>query len=180
MAIFDLIFLICIGLGIFKGYKKGLLIEVLSLGAFVLSIFIGFKLLGLSSQYLQKFLGLETLKFLSPYLSFLVVFFPSLFLLKKASIMMRSAIRLTFLGSFDRILGAVLGGFTAMFLSSLLLWIVLKLGITIPETWLKETKLFAYAKSFALDIISKIMAIMPAGGNWMDKIELLKNSVVSH
>jgi membrane protein required for colicin V production len=177
MAIIDVIILIPILLGILKGYKKGLMIEVFTLAALGVSILLGFKLLGITSGFLNSFLGDKGLHFLSPYLSFLSIFIPSFFLLKKAGWLMKKAIRLTFLGTFDGALGALLGAFTVLFSLSIVFWLLDHMGITIPKTWLNNPILYDFTKNFGPNLISKILNIIPFGDNWIEKIENLKSKL---
>lgn len=176
MATIDLVLLVPILIGAFQGYRKGLLIEILGVLAFIAAVVIGFKFLSLGSSFLESVLGKDTLHFISPYLSFFIIFIPAIFLFRKVSAMLRKAVRLTFLGVLDGILGAVLGGVTAMFGISLLIWIAGKIGITFPETSIAQSQFYPYVSSFAPDIISKISDLLP-GGNWLEYLKGLKEKI---
>jgi membrane protein required for colicin V production len=177
MAIIDVIILIPLLLGIFKGYKKGLMIEVFTLAALALSILLGFKLLGITSSFFIRFLGEKGLHFLSPYLSFLSIFVPCFFLLKKAGWLMKKAIRLTFLGTFDGALGALLGAFTMLFSLSIVFWLLAHMGINIPKPWLYNAALYDFTQNFGPNLISKTLDYIPIGDNWIEKIENLKSKL---
>ncbi|HLO46188.1 MAG TPA: CvpA family protein [Leadbetterella sp.] len=177
MAIIDLILIVPVLLGAFNGYKKGLLVEVFGIAAFVLAIVIGFKFLSFGADFLEKIIGKENLVSVSPYISFFVVFLPTIFLLRKAGWMMRKAVRLTFLGTLDGLFGAFLGGFTALFGMSVFLWIFSKTGIDLPQKWMVDNQYFDFAKSFAPDMISKISNLIP-GGNWIDYLKNIKTKIL--
>jgi membrane protein required for colicin V production len=177
MAIIDVIILIPMLLGIIKGYKKGLMIEVFTLAALGVSILLGFKLLGVTSGFLSSFLGEKGLHFLSPYLSFLSIFIPCFFLLKKAGWLMKKAIRITFLGTFDGALGALLGAFTTLFSLSIVLWLLEHMGVSLPQNWLKNSTFYEFTKNFGPGLISKALNFIPFGDNWIEKIENLKSKL---
>lgn len=173
MAIIDLILLVPVIFGAYNGYKKGLLVEIFGIAAFVVAIVIGFKFLSFGADFLENIFGKETLVSISPYLSFFVVFLPTIFLLRKAGWLMRKAVRLTFLGTLDGLLGAFLGGFTALFGVSVFLWLLSKAGIDPPQKWMVHNQYFEFVKSFAPNMISKISDLIP-GGNWVDYLSNLK------
>ncbi len=173
MSVFDLLLLIPIAIGAFNGYRKGLLIEIFGIAAFVAAIIIGFKFLYLGAGIVEDIVGTDRLKWLSPYLSFFVVFLPSLFLIRQIGLLMKKAIRITFLGVLDGLFGAALGAITAAFGISIFIWIIEKIGIRIPESTLAESKLYDFVKGFAPRIISLVSDWLP-GGNWIEYLEELK------
>lgn len=173
MSTLDILMLIPIGLGAFNGYKKGLLIEIFGIIAFVLAIIIGFKFLYLGAGFVEDVLGTDKLKWLSPYLSFFVVFLPSLFLIRQVGLLMKKAIRLTFLGILDGVFGAILGALTATFGLSIFLWIIVKIGIDLPT---EDSKLFEFVSEFAPKVVAIVSDILP-GGNWLEYLEDLKDKI---
>lgn len=173
MAVFDLILLVPLALGAFNGYRKGLLMEVFGIVAFVMAIILGFKFLYLGADVLEGFVGIEKIRWFSPYLSFFVVFLPSLFLIRQVGLLVKKAVRITFLGVLDGLFGALLGAITAAFGLSIFIWIVEKVGIRFPEEALAESQLYDFFKGFAPRIISMISDLLP-GGNWIEYLEHLK------
>ncbi len=171
MSTFDILLLIPIGIGAFNGYKKGLLIEIFGIIAFIAAIIIGFKFLYLGADLVEDIVGTDKLQWLSPYMSFFIVFLPALFLIRQVGLLMKKAIRLTFLGILDGLFGAVLGALTAAFGLSVFLWIVGKLGISLP---VEDSKLYEFVRDFAPKIIAIISDFLP-GGNWLEYLEGLKD-----
>ena len=174
MATIDVILLVVIGIGAFYGYKKGLLVEVFGIAAFVAAIVIGFKFLSFGTYFLEQFLGKDRLVSISPYLSFFIIFIPTIFLIRKVGWLMRKAVRLTFLGTLDGILGALLGGITTLFGVSIFLWLLSKTGISIPASAMKDAHYYEFTQNFAPNIISKVLDYIP-GGNWVEYLSELKN-----
>lgn len=173
MTSFDLLLLVPIGIGAFNGYKKGVLIEVFGILAFVLAILIGFKFLYFGSEVIEGTVGTERIQWLSPYLSFFVVFLPALFIIRQLGLMMKKAVRLTFLGVLDGLLGALLGAVTVTFGMSLLLWIIARLHIPLPK---EESEFLTYIQGFAPQVISMVSDWLP-GGNWVTYLEELRDKI---
>ncbi len=176
MSAFDILLLLPIAVGAWNGYRKGVLIEIFGIIAFIFSIIIGFKFLYLGSEVVEGTLGEDRMKWLSPYLSFFIVFLPSLFLIRKIGLLMKKAIRLTFLGILDGFLGALLGAVTVTFGMSVLLWIIDKLHIPIAEA--QENKILDFIKGFAPKVISVISDYLP-GGNWIEYLDELKHRLTN-
>lgn len=174
MATIDLLLLVPILIGAFNGYKKGLLIEIIGIAAFVVAIVLGFKFLSIGASFVESFIGKDTIKSISPYLSFLIIFFPTVFLIRKVGWLMRKTLRMTFLGTLDGVLGALLGGITALFGLSVLIWLVSKTGFSFPDTWMKNNQFYIFAEGFAPKIISKVLDWIPYGGNWVEYLDVLK------
>ncbi len=175
MATIDLLILIPILISAFNGYRKGLLIEVFGIGAFILAIIVSFKFLHTGASFLEGFIETETIKSISPYLSFILVFMGTVFLIKKFGWLMRKAIRLTFLGTLDGILGASLGAFTGLFGVSVLLWLIAKTSFSLPQDWLVDNKFYDFSVAFAPAVISKVLDWIPLGGNWVEYLDILKD-----
>lgn len=172
----DILLLIPLGIAAFNGYKKGLLIEIFGIIAFVAAIVLGFKFLNFGAEWVEALIGKETLTGLSPYLSFFIVFLPSLFLIRQIGLLTKRALRLTFLGVLDGLFGAVLGMITAAFGLSILLMIAEKIGINFSETNIAESKLYGFVRGFAPHIIDTISNLLP-GGNWLDYLKGIKEKI---
>ena len=176
MNTLDILLLIPIGIGAFAGYKKGLLIEIFGIVSFIAAIVLGFKFLSFGASLVEDFIGKETLSWISPYLSFFIVFLPSLFIFRKVGFLMKKAIRLTFLGILDGIFGATLGAITAAFGVSILLWIAEKVGIKVPDDLLIDSKIYEFVKDFAPKVIRLISNLLP-GGNWLEYLESIRDKI---
>lgn len=176
MTAFDIIILIPIGIAVFKGYKKGLMMEVFGIAAFIGAIILGFKLLNFGAGLVEGIIGRDSLKWASPYLSFFIVFLPALFIIQKVGWMVKKGINLTFLGMLDGALGALLGAITSTFGVSLFLLIITKIGINLPTHFVEESKLYAFVADFAPTIISKISDWLP-GGDWLDYLGVVRDKI---
>lgn len=179
MATIDLILLVPILISAFNGYRKGILVELFGVGAFIIAIVVGFKFLNTGAIFFENYIETETIKSMSPYLSFLVIFFSTVFLIKKFGWMARKALRITFLGTFDSLLGAALGAFVGLFGVSIMLWLVTKTGVSFPEKWMLDNQFYDFSVSFAPKVISKILDWVPFGGNWIEYLNMFKEKFSS-
>ncbi len=178
MASIDILLLIPIVMGAFTGYKRGLLVEVIGLLAFVLAIIFGFRFLGIGMDLIGELTGINASGTLMPYLSFLLIFFPTIFFVNKLGWAFRKALRLTFLGVMDGIAGAALGALLWFFGLSVLIWIGSAVGIGIPEKYILESEIYPFLENFAPDLISKLRGILPSAGEIFDKFKEMKDAAI--
>ncbi len=178
MAKIDLILLIPIAIGAFNGYRKGLIIEIVGLLAFFLAIVLGFKFLGVGMDFISGFIGDQYSGRMLPYLSFLLIFFPTIFFVNKIGWLLRKSLRVTIFGTLDGLAGAAVGSLLWFFGLSLLLWIFSKVGLEIPQSYASESEVLPVLKDFAPKLISKISDLIPAGGNLIDRLKGLQESGV--
>ncbi|WP_337044750.1 CvpA family protein [Emticicia sp. 17c] len=165
MNVLDLIFIIPLLYGAYRGYIKGLFIEIIGVVAFVIAIVVGFKFLGYGMNLLAPAIGENLANRFLPYLSFSIIFFPTIFLINKLGWMMRRALRFTILGTIDGFAGALVGVFTWLFGISTFLWLMSAIDIVLPKHLTKESITYPVVTKVAPTVISKVSDWIPAGGN---------------
>ena len=151
----DILILLPILWGAYTGYQRGILIEIISVIAFIVSVIIGFRLWGSAVGWLSPYLSQRLTTQLLPYIGFSAIFFPIIFLINKLGWVMRKSIRYTIFGRFDSMAGALVGGFTWAFGLSVFLWLSTSLGIKIPEKETDGTILLPKIKPLAPFVIEK-------------------------
>lgn len=124
MNFLDIIILIPVAIFVFKGLKNGLIIEVASLAALFLGIYAGIYLSDLVSGFLIKHLGLN--ENYTSAVAFVLIFIAVLILVRFIAKAIEKAIDLTALGFLNKLLGAVFAVLKAMFLLSLLFYVINK------------------------------------------------------
>jgi membrane protein required for colicin V production len=169
----DLLLLVPIVMGAFNGYKRGLLVEVIGIIAFLLAIVFGFRFLGIGMDMLSEFVGIDLGGRMLPYLSFLLIFFPIVFAINKIGWLFRKALRLTFLGVLDGLSGAVLGAVLWAFGLSVLIWLASAVGIGVPERFTLDSEVYPFLKSCAPDLVDKVSGFLPSMGEVFDKLNAL-------
>jgi membrane protein required for colicin V production len=99
--------LVLIGFGAYQGYKKGLILEIIGLLAFLLAIIGGFKLLHWGVQILNQYM--ESYSQFVPFIAFILIFIGILILVNILGKLLKKVIDMTIIGSFDNLGGALLG-----------------------------------------------------------------------
>lgn len=107
MQVIDIIILMLLGFGTYHGYKKGLLLEVIGLLAFILAIIGGFKLLHWGVQVLNNYM--DSYSQLVPFIAFILIFIGILILVNLLGKLLKKVIDMTIIGSLDNLGGALLG-----------------------------------------------------------------------
>lgn len=157
MSTFDYFLLIPILFGAFMGFRKGLLMELVSLLALVLAILGGLKFLNVALPVVRDFVGDVGVL---PYLTFIVVFIAIILIVYLTGFILKKAIDFTPFGFFDNFLGAILGALKWCFAISLLLYVSDIAGISITEETASESIVYPVVLKttpYALDILSYVL-----------------------
>jgi len=165
MNVLDLIFILPLLYGAYSGYQKGLFIEIIGFVAFIVAVVIGFKFLSFGMNMIAPVIGESLANRFLPYLSFTVIFFPTIFLINKMGWMLRRALRFTILGTIDGFAGALVGVFTWLFGISTFLCLLSSIDINIPKKLTDESFSYPVMKKVAPTVISKVSEWIPTGGN---------------
>lgn len=156
MKTLDIILLLPLAYGAWIGYSRGILIEVISVVAFIISVVAGFKLLGLAVEWLSPYLAQGITQKLLPYFGFSIIFFPIIFLIVRLGWLLRRTIKYTLLGSFDSLAGAIAGVFTWAFGISVFLWLLDAVAIRLPKGSTEHTYVYPVVRPLAPTIIGKL------------------------
>lgn len=155
--------LIPLAWGAFNGYRKGLLVEIVAVVAFVVAMIVGFKFLAFGIDLLSPYISRELARKILPWLGFSVIFFPTIFLINQMGFALRRSLRYTILGTFDSLAGAVVGLFTWVFGISVLLWLFSYMGVQMPPRQTKGALLYAYIRPVAPLVMDKAAVWVPKG-----------------
>lgn len=119
MTALDLLLLLPLGVGTVQGYRRGLVLEAVSLLAFVLGVVGGLSLLSVAVPVVRHYVG-EAFGLL-PLVSFLLVMVLIMWGVHLLGGLVKTAVHLTPLGVLDHLLGAAAGGLKWLLGLSLLL-----------------------------------------------------------
>ncbi|GEO03020.1 hypothetical protein AAE02nite_06840 [Adhaeribacter aerolatus] len=158
MSTFDIFLLIPLAFGVFQGFRKGLLQELLAVIALVLGFILGLKLLTTVIPIVQQYIG--NAYGLLPFVSFLLVFVGVILGVRLLGTVLKTALDFTPFGVFDNILGGVLGGLKFCLALSLLLNVSRLAGISVSDKMASESVIYPVvlkATPYALDIMSFLM-----------------------
>jgi membrane protein required for colicin V production len=158
LKIIDIILILILLFGAYRGYQKGLLLEILTFLAFIIAIISAFHLLHSGVQWLSDYFS-ETK--LLPYISFILIFllvFTGIFFLSRV---LKKIIDYTLLGSFDKYAGALLGTCQIAFAVSMVLWLSHNAHMDLPRSYTNGTFLYPNLVAFAPKIVSWVSYVIP-------------------
>lgn len=153
------------------GYRKGLLMEIVSLIAIVLAITISFKLLHWAMELIKEKIGyFDTLL---PFIAFIVLFLGILigvYLLGKG---LKKMLDLTPFGLLDSLIGAILGLLKWALALSVILWLCTSAEVEIPVEFTENSMLYPHLISFAPTVITWVSALLPMAKDLVESIKEL-------
>lgn len=158
LSTFDIFLALPILWGAFQGFRKGLLLELVSLVALVLAILGGLKLLDTALPVMEGFIG--DAHGLLPYVTFLVVFVGIILLIHLGGLLLKKVIDFTPFGLFDNVLGSILGALKWCVALSLLLYVSDMAGISISKNTAEASMVYPVVLKttpYALDILSYVL-----------------------
>jgi membrane protein required for colicin V production len=173
----DIIIIIILALGAYSGYKKGLILELIAIVAFVLAIIGGFKLLHVGMEYISRVY--EGFGSFLPFIAFLVLFVLILILVNMVGKILKKIIDWTPFGLVDNAAGAVIGIAKWALMLSILLWVMESLSIEIPGNLADNSKVLPWITGFAGQVGSFISTIFPSFENFINTLEELFESFTS-
>lgn len=159
MSKIDIFLLVVILIGAVQGYRDGFLMGLISLLGIVLGVFLGFKLMGVGMDFLEKEFNADNTTL--PYISFFLIFIIVVALVGLLGKAIRSSIDKTFLGRVDQSMGVVLGAFKAMFMASVVLWITDSLKYSPKAEWTEGSWLYPFTAKLAPDLAGWMAQFLP-------------------
>lgn len=177
MSTADIILLLILALGAYSGYKKGLILELIAIVAFVLAIIGGFKLLHIGMEYVSKVY--EGFGNFLPFVAFLVLFVLIIIVVNMVGKILKKIIDWTPFGVLDNLAGALIGVAKWALMLSILLWVMTSLSIDMPDSLTKNSKVLPVVTGFASQVGSFISTIFPSFENFIKTLEELFKSFTS-
>ena len=160
MSTVDIVLIVFVLVGAYSGYRKGFLMELITLFGLILGILGGFKLMGHAMLLLDERFNIN--EKVLPYLSFAVVFVVIIIIVSLIGKMIQSSLDKTFLGSADKFAGAALGILKMTFMVSVVIWILDALQITFLDTMGEGSLLYGMIASVAPNVTAWIAELIPA------------------
>jgi membrane protein required for colicin V production len=169
----DLLLLLPLAVGTVKGYRRGFVLEAVSLLAFVLGVVGGLSLLSSAIPVVRSYLG--EIFGLLPLVSFLLVLVGIMWGVHLLGGLVKQAVHLTPLGVLDNLLGAAAGALKWLLGLSLLLYGTVLAGVhllapsitagSVVLPWVQKAtplalQLTGYALPFAHNLLAKLKAAM--------------------
>ncbi|QJD81282.1 CvpA family protein [Spirosoma rhododendri] len=155
--------LIPLAWGVFNGYRKGLLVEVVAVIAFIVAMIVGFKFLAFGIELLSPYISREMARRLLPWLGFSVIFFPTVYMVNQMGFALRRSIKFSVLGTFDSVAGAAVGFFTWLFGISVILWLLSYMNVKLPPRHVDGALLYPYVRPIAPLVMERAAVWVPKG-----------------
>ena len=149
--------------GVFNGYRKGLLVEVMAVIAFIVAMIVGFKFLAFGIELLSPYISRELARRLLPWLGFSVIFFPTVYMVNQMGFALRRSIKFSVLGTFDSVAGATVGLFTWLFGISVILWLLSYMNVKLPARQSDGALLYPYVRPIAPLVMDRAAVWVPKG-----------------
>ena len=159
MNTLDIILLVILGFGAISGFRKGFIMEIVSILALIVAVIGAFKLLREGMEFLQE--NFELSGKLLPYLTFIIIFIAIVIIVNLIGKAVKKMLDMTLLGSFDNLAGAIIGIFKWAFGISVLLWIFNYFQINPLIEYSEDTVIYPLVASFAPTVIDYISALIP-------------------
>ncbi|MEX0772264.1 MAG: CvpA family protein [Balneolales bacterium] len=168
MNLIDLIILAPLLLFAFRGYRNGLVRELLSAVGLVLAIFFAFQYMAELSTYLKVQLDTETA--FVPYFSFGIIFLIVLLAVQIVIYLIEGILKIAFLSIPNRLLGSIFSTFKAGLVISIIL--LLFSGFNLPEEEVISDSLFyPYIIQLAPETYNTVANIYPGASNFVDAVQ---------
>jgi membrane protein required for colicin V production len=135
--IIDILVLICLVMAVIKGLRRGLIIAVFSVLAFIAGIAAAMKLSVVVATYLKDSVNVSA-KWL-PFLSFALVFIGVVLLVRWAAKLMEASVEMAMMGWVNRIGGVIFYLLLYMFALSVLLFYVQQVKLINDDTLAKSS-----------------------------------------
>jgi membrane protein required for colicin V production len=169
MSAIDLIILIPIAFGAYKGFKEGLLMELVTLIAFILATVLSFKLWKKAVDFLSPYITKN--ESILPVLGFLLVFVVVLIVVFLIGKSLKAILNMTLLGTFDNAAGAVVGALKWAFGFSTVLWLMESAGIGLPYDWVNESVIYPYFVAYGPKLIEWFSMLVPYAKDLIEQIK---------
>lgn len=151
--------LLIIGFAGYRGYRRGFLVSLLSIVAFLVAIILAFMFMDWGVKILDE--KLDGFTGFLPYLAFVLIFLSVALGISLLGRALKKAIDLTLLGSFDNIVGSLLGVTIWVFGLSIFIWLTGSMGIEIPNSWTGDSILYHKIETVAPVIIDGFSEYIP-------------------
>lgn len=164
----DIIFAILILIAIFKGYRKGLIIALFSIVAFIVGIAAALKLSAAVTIYLQTSINVSA-KWL-PFISFMLVFLAVAFLVNLGAKLIEKSFEMALLGWVNRIGGILIFIILYMIIFSVFLFYAEKIHL-FDEATIQSSRSFPFVKPWGPKVIDSFAKIIPVFKDMFTQLE---------
>ena len=170
----DILFAGILLLAILKGYKKGLIVAVISFIAFIVGLAAALKLSALAGTYLQK--NIQVSSKLIPFISFALVFFIVVFLVNWGGKLIENTFKMALLGWVNKLAGIVLFATLYSIIYSIFLFYAVKINLFSAAS-VKQSLVYPIIMPLAPLVINGFATVIPIFKNSFLQLEQFFQSI---
>ena len=156
--IIDIVFVILLALAIIRGISRGFIVAIFSFIAIIIGVAAAMKLSFIVTGWLQE--SFNTGKQWLPILSFLIVFIGVVLLIRWLANLIQAAINIVTLGWLNKLGGILLYMLIYLFVYSILLFYLTKMGFITYET-ISTSRTYPLVEPFGVKAIEILGNIIP-------------------
>ena len=160
--------LVLLGVSAVKGYTNGFIVELFSLLAFFVGLFLA---LELTIPVSLKFFGKSDYFDIISILVFIGLFIVLSFLIKTGARLLKKAIDITPFGILDNIVGAISGVFKMALIISVILWVCSSVGVDFQKSYANESIIFPYLVVIGPSVFEAIGHLIPIIQDLIDSMD---------
>lgn len=168
--IIDLFFLLFLGWGTFKGFKKGLIVAIFSFFSLFIGLIGALKLTHIASVFFQKFTDIDS-KYV-PFITFLILLIAIILGINLLGKVLTKILSIIALDLVNRIAGAILLASIYIFIYSSILWFFNQINLIEPATKLDSTTYYIL-EPMASNTIEFFGNILPMIKDSFKELEIL-------
>lgn len=177
MNVADIILIILFIIGAYHGYKKGLILELISIIAFLLAIIGGFKLLHIGMDYVSRVY--DGFGSFLPFVAFLVIFVLIIIVISTIGKILKKVIDWTPLGVVDNFAGALIGILKWALGASIVLWVITTLNLDFDSETLRNSSILPFTNQVLTSVGDFISTIFPSFEDFIKTLKELFESFAS-
>ena len=159
MSVLDIIILIFLLIGAINGYRKGFLMEVISLSAFFIAIILGIKLLDWGIATLSTYIA--GYDHVIPVIAFAMIFIVVIGLMNLLGKAVKRVLDMTLLGGLDDLAGAVMGVLKWALFISIFFWIYESFGGSLSNHQFRSSYLYEPISAIAPGLFRLFSGLYP-------------------
>jgi membrane protein required for colicin V production len=168
LALFDIILAIMIILAGIKGFRRGFIVETISLLAFFIGLFLALKL---AFPIALKFFGQLESFWIIALVIFILVFFTVMWAATWLASAIKKGLEPTIAGTIDSLLGVLISVGKWIFVFSILLWVMDSLEMELPKEWIKNSYLYYPLESLGPWTVELVSSVVPFFRDILDSMD---------
>lgn len=172
--IIDLMFLLAMILALVKGYRRGLIVAVFSVLAYVIGLAAAVKFSSVTADYLAR--SFEVPARWLPVISFLVVFLLAVMAIRWLANLIQKAVETLLLGWLNRLGGMLLYGLTYALVFSVALFYAEQLHLVRQEA-IDASRVYPYIAPLGPAVINRVGTIIPLFRDMFDQLSQFFHTV---